>query len=66
MRLLERGFWSNVGAVAYREAQAMRRDKAFVGIVVAQPIMMILLFGLVLSNEPANVPWAVFDRSETT
>jgi ABC-2 type transport system permease protein len=30
-----------------------------------QPLMMLLLFGLVLSNKPANVPWAVLDRSQS-
>ncbi len=58
-------FWSNVLAVAYREAIILRHDKAFIGVVVLQPIMMLLLFGLVLSNKPANVPWAVLDRSGT-
>ena len=27
--------------------------------------MMLLLFGFALSNTPANVPWAVLDRSTT-
>jgi ABC-2 type transport system permease protein len=57
--------WSNVVAVAYREAIILRHDRAFIGVVVMQPIMMILLFGLVLSNKPANVPWGVIDRSGT-
>jgi ABC-2 type transport system permease protein len=58
-----RRFVGNVLAVAYREAAGMRRDKAFLGVVVAQPIVMLLLFGLVLRNEPANVAWAVLDES---
>jgi ABC-2 type transport system permease protein len=58
-------FRSNVLAIAYREAIVLRHDKAFIGVIVAQPIMMLILFGLVLSNEPANVPWAVLDRSGT-
>jgi ABC-2 type transport system permease protein len=29
-----------------------------------QPIMMLVLFGVALSNKPANVPWAVLDRSD--
>jgi len=33
--------------------------------VLLQPIVMLLLFGLALSNEPANVPWAVMDQSRT-
>ena len=60
-----RRFWSNVGAVAYKEASVLRHDKALVGMVLAQPIMMLLLFGFALSNKPANVPWAVLDRSQT-
>ncbi|MBI4517786.1 MAG: ABC transporter permease [Deltaproteobacteria bacterium] len=58
-------FWSNVLAVAYKEASIIRHDRALVGTVVAQPVMMLLLFGLALSNKPANVPWAVLDRSDT-
>ncbi|HSJ98984.1 MAG TPA: hypothetical protein VLC53_18050, partial [Myxococcota bacterium] len=61
-RLVE--FATNVLAVAWREATAMRHDKAFLATVTVQPIMMLLLFGAALSNEPANVPWAVLDRSQ--
>lgn len=58
-------FFSNVRAVAYKEATIVRHDKALIGMVIAQPIMMLLLFGLALSNEPANVPWVVLDRDES-
>jgi len=58
-------FWSNVLAIAYREARVVRHDRAFIGVVVMQPIMMLILFGVALSNKPANVPWAVLDRSQT-
>ena len=57
--------WSNVLAVAYRETLILRHDRAFIGVVVAQPIMMLILMGMVLSNKPANVPWAVLDWSES-
>jgi ABC-2 type transport system permease protein len=57
------GFWSNVLALAFREGSVLRHDRAFLGVVIAQPVMMILLMGLVISNEPANVPWLVLDRS---
>lgn len=58
-------FFSNVAAVAYKEASALRHDRAFIAAVFAQPIMMLLLFGLALSNKPANVPWALLDQSQT-
>jgi len=54
---------SNILAVAYRETLVLRHDKGFLATVVSQPIMMLLLFGGALSYTPANVPWAVFDRS---
>jgi ABC-2 type transport system permease protein len=60
-----RRFASNVLAVAWREATVMRHDKAFVAVVSVQPVVMLLLFGLALSNEPANVPWAVLDESRS-
>lgn len=55
----------NVLAVAYREATVIRHDKTFLGVVAVQPVMMLLLFGFALSNEPANVPWAVLDQSRS-
>jgi ABC-2 type transport system permease protein len=58
-------FWSNVLAIAYRESLIVRHDQAFLGIVFVQPIMMTVLFGVALSNRPANVPWAVLDRSQS-
>ena len=60
-----RHFATNVLAVAYREGTVLRHDKAFIGVVAVQPIMMLLLFGGALSNEPANVPWAVLDQSQS-
>ena len=58
-------FWSNVMAVAYKETRILRHDRAFIGVIVAQPIMMLILQGAVLSNKPANVPWAVLDWSRS-
>jgi ABC-2 type transport system permease protein len=60
-----KSFWSNVGAVAYKEAAVIRHDKAFLSMVFIQPWIMFSLFGLVLSNRPANVPWGVFDQSHS-
>lgn len=59
-------FWTNVVAVASREAAVLRHDKGFLSTVLAQPIILLLLFGYGLSNEPRNVPWAVYDRSNST
>ncbi len=56
-------FWSNVAAVAYKEATVLRHDKALLAAVFIQPMIMLLLFGTALSNTPANVPWAVLDES---
>jgi len=59
-------FWSNILAVAYKEATVLRHDRAFLGVVFVQPIMMMTLFALALSNKPENVPWAVLDHSATS
>ena len=60
-----RSFWSNVAAVAYKEASLVRHDKALLATVFAQPVMMFLLMGFALSNKPADVRWAVLDQSNT-
>jgi len=54
-------FLSNVLAVAYKEASILRHDKALLAAILIQPVMMFLLFGMALSNKPANVPWVVLD-----
>jgi ABC-2 type transport system permease protein len=61
-----RRFVSNVLAVAYKEARVLRHDRAVMSSIAAQPIVMFLLFGYIISNTPRNVPWLVLDRSETT
>jgi ABC-2 type transport system permease protein len=63
---MTRSFWTGVFAIAYREATVLRHDQAFLSMIVAQPIIMMVLFGWGLRNEPANVPWVVLDRSQTT
>ncbi len=60
-----RRFLSNVAAVAWKEAAIMRHDRAFLAMVSAQPVVMLLLFGFAIRMQPANVPWAVFDRDGT-
>jgi ABC-2 type transport system permease protein len=57
---------SNVLAVAYRETVVLRHDKGFLTTVVLQPVVLLLLYAFGISYTPANVPWAVLDRSATT
>jgi ABC-2 type transport system permease protein len=65
MKRAGHSFWSNVAAVAYKEATVLRHDRAMVAAVLVQPVVMLLLFGMALSNKPANVPWAVLDESRS-
>jgi ABC-2 type transport system permease protein len=60
-----RRWLANVRAVAYKEATAMRHDRAFLAAVLVQPIMLLCLYGFALSYRPANVSWAVWDQSQT-
>src|SRR5262245_42544998 len=57
---------SNILAIAYKEAMILRHDKALLAMVLAQPLIMFLLFGFAVSNKPANVAWAVLDRANVT
>jgi len=52
-------------AVAWKEAAIMRHDKAFMGMVVAQPVMMLFLFGAAVTMVPKDVPWVVYDRDQS-
>jgi ABC-2 type transport system permease protein len=55
-----------VRAVAYRETQILRHDRPIVFALILQPVLLLLIFGGVLSNKPRNVPLAVLDRSAST
>ena len=59
-------FWSNVRAVAYRETRILRHDRAIAITLIMQPVLLLLIFGAVLSNKPRYVPWAILDRSGTS
>ena len=54
---------SNILAVAYRESVVLRHDKGFLTTVMAQPVILLLLYSYGISYTPANVRWAVLDRS---
>jgi ABC-2 type transport system permease protein len=56
---------SNILAVAYREVVVLRHDKGFLTTVMAQPVILLLLYSYGISYTPANVPWAVLDRSDS-
>jgi ABC-2 type transport system permease protein len=62
---MSRRFWSNLLAVAYREALVLRHQPSYLIAVLIQPVLMLFLYGFAISNKPANVPWAVLDRSRT-
>jgi ABC-2 type transport system permease protein len=56
---------SNILAVAYRESVVLRHDKGFLTTIMLQPVILLLLYSFGISYTPANVPWAVLDRSAT-
>jgi ABC-2 type transport system permease protein len=62
---MSRRFWSNVFAIGFKEARALRNDRAVVVMMLVQPLIMVLLFGGVVSNTPRHVPWSVLDRDRT-
>jgi ABC-2 type transport system permease protein len=62
---MTRRFWSNVFAIAFKEARVLRNDTAVLVMMLVQPVIMVLLFGGVVSNTPAHTPWGVLDRSAT-
>lgn len=60
-----RSFVGNLAAIAYKEGTVLRHDKAFIAMVLIQPVIMLLLFGGALSYRPANVPWLVLDQNHS-
>jgi len=57
--------WSNILAVAYKEAMAIRHDRPLLATLIVQPISFLVILGIAVSFTPRNVPWVVLDRSDT-
>ena len=47
----QRRFWSNVLAIAYREARIVRHDRTIVGVAVLQPMILLVIFGSIFGNQ---------------
>lgn len=60
-----RGALARILVIAYQEVLLLRHNPAALSMLFAQPPMMLFLFGVCISNTPANVPWIVLDRSAT-
>src|SRR5690349_18263853 len=58
--------WSNILAVAYKEAMAIRHDRPLLGTLIIQPVSFLIILGIAVSFTPRNVPWAVLDWSGST
>ncbi len=59
------GFFRRVLAVTIKELSLLRHDRTVLASIVAQPIMMLLVFGFAMSFEPQQVSWGLLDRSQT-
>ena len=60
-----RSLWSDVLAVAYKEAMVLRHDRPLIATLLVQPISFLIILGVAVSYTPRNVHWAVLDRSQT-
>ncbi len=54
-----------VAAVARKEFLHVRRDPRSLGMAIAIPMLLLLLFGYALTLDVDKVPLAVWDQSET-
>ena len=60
-----RSLWSDVLAVAYKEAMVLRHDRPLMATLLVQPVTFLIILGMAVSFTPRNVHWAVLDRSDT-
>jgi len=63
---VSRGALTRILVIAYQEVLLLRHNPSVLSMVFMQPPMMLFLFGVCISNTPANVPWVVLDQSRTT
>lgn len=55
----------NVLAMVRKEGRTMRHDQALLAVILVQPFLYLVLFGLAITNEVNDAPWMVYDQSQT-
>lgn len=57
--------WRNVSALFWKEAVRLRRDRATLAVIVAQPILFLIIYGSMITYQTLNIRWVVEDRDQT-
>lgn len=60
-----RGFWRRTAAVARKEALHVLRDRRSLGMALAVPLVMLLLFGYALTLDVDRIPSVIYDRDRS-
>ncbi len=61
----QRAFWRRTAAVARKEALHVLRDRRSLGMALAVPLVMLLLFGYALTLDVDRIPTMIYDRDRT-
>jgi ABC-2 type transport system permease protein len=56
----------NVLAMVRKEGRTMMHDHALLAVILVQPVLYLVLFGLAITNDVNDAPWMVYDQSQTT
>ncbi|HXG32926.1 MAG TPA: ABC transporter permease [Bryobacteraceae bacterium] len=60
-----RAFWRRTAAVARKEALHVLRDRRSLGMALAVPLVMLLLFGYALTLDVDRIPTVIYDRDRS-
>ena len=57
--------WRNVRALFWKETVRLRRERRTLGVIVAQPIILLIIYGVMITYQAYNIRWVVEDRDQS-
>jgi ABC-2 type transport system permease protein len=57
--------WRNVRALLWKETVRLRRERRTLGVIVAQPIIFLIIYGTMITYQAYNIRWVVEDRDQS-
>ncbi len=57
--------WRNISSLLWKETVRLRRERRTLGVIVAQPIILLIIYGTMITYQAYNIRWVVEDRDQS-
>jgi ABC-2 type transport system permease protein len=57
--------WRNIRSLLWKETVRLRRERRTLGVIVLQPVMLLIIYGTMITYQAYNIRWVVEDRDQS-